>query len=86
MCVRGALTRCLGDTTSERHPGEKSNPPRDVAPSPLVLDDRFTDRIGPRGGRTRSVATMPAPHWFFRFMYDRESAAWERRRNEPEHR
>ena len=29
---------------------------------------------------------MPAPHWFFRFMYDRESAAWERRRNEPEHR
>jgi SAM-dependent methyltransferase len=29
---------------------------------------------------------MPAPYWFFRFMYDRESAAWERRRNEPEHR
>ena len=29
---------------------------------------------------------MPAPHWFFRFMYDRESAAWERRRDEPEHR
>ena len=29
---------------------------------------------------------MTAPHWFFRFMYDRESAAWERRRNEPEHR
>ena len=29
---------------------------------------------------------MPAPPWFFRFMYDRESAAWERRRNEPEHR
>ena len=29
---------------------------------------------------------MPAPHWFFRFMYDRESVAWERRRNEPEHR
>jgi SAM-dependent methyltransferase len=29
---------------------------------------------------------MPAPRWFFRFMYDRESAAWERRRNEPEHR
>jgi integrase/recombinase XerC len=22
---------------------------------------------------------MPAPHWFFRFIYDRESAAWERR-------
>lgn len=29
---------------------------------------------------------MPAPHWFFRFMYDRESAAWERRRDEPQHR
>jgi SAM-dependent methyltransferase len=29
---------------------------------------------------------MPAPHWFFRFIYDRESAAWERRRNKPEHR
>jgi SAM-dependent methyltransferase len=25
---------------------------------------------------------MPAPHWFFRLMYDRESAAWERRRDE----
>ena len=29
---------------------------------------------------------MSAPYWFFRFMYDRESAAWERRRDEPEHR
>jgi 2-polyprenyl-3-methyl-5-hydroxy-6-metoxy-1,4-benzoquinol methylase len=29
---------------------------------------------------------MTAPHWFFRFVYDRESAAWERRRDEPEHR
>lgn len=29
---------------------------------------------------------MPAPHWFFRFMYDRESGAWERRRDEPAHR
>src|SRR5438552_17237830 len=29
---------------------------------------------------------MPAPGLFFRFMYDRESAAWERRRNGPEHR
>jgi len=29
---------------------------------------------------------VPAPHWFFRFMYDRESAAWGRRRDEPEHR
>jgi SAM-dependent methyltransferase len=29
---------------------------------------------------------MPAPKWFFRRMYDRESAAWGRRRDEPEHR
>ena len=29
---------------------------------------------------------MPAPRWFFRFMYDRESAAWGRRRDLPEHR
>src|SRR5258708_9261266 len=29
---------------------------------------------------------MPVPSEFFRFMYDRESAAWERRRDEPEHR
>ena len=29
---------------------------------------------------------MPAPRWFFRFLYDRESAAWERRRAAPEHR
>ena len=33
-----------------------------------------------------SVAIMPAPHWFFRFMYDRESAAWQRRRDRPEQR
>jgi len=29
---------------------------------------------------------MPAPRWFWRFMYDRESASWVRRRDEPEHR
>jgi SAM-dependent methyltransferase len=29
---------------------------------------------------------MTAPRWFFRFVYDRESAAWERRRDEPEQR
>lgn len=28
---------------------------------------------------------MPAPRWFFRFLYDRESAAWARRRDEPAH-
>ncbi len=26
---------------------------------------------------------MPAPGWFFRFMYDRESSAWARQRYEP---
>ena len=86
MCVRGALTRHLGDTKNVT-PARSRTPPRDVAPSPLVLDDQFTDRIGnPAAGRTRSVATMPAPHWFFRFMYDRESAAWQRRRDELEQR
>ncbi len=35
---------------------------------------------------SRSVAAVPAPHWFFRFVYDRESAAWERQRDKPEHR
>ena len=29
---------------------------------------------------------MPAPQWYWRFMYDRESAAWGRRRDEPQHR
>ena len=29
---------------------------------------------------------MPAPRWFFRFLYDRESAALERRHDQPEHR
>jgi SAM-dependent methyltransferase len=29
---------------------------------------------------------MPAPTWFFRFMYDRESTAWQRRLDEPERR
>jgi SAM-dependent methyltransferase len=29
---------------------------------------------------------MPAPQWYWRFMYDRESTAWARRRDEPQHR
>jgi SAM-dependent methyltransferase len=29
---------------------------------------------------------MPAPQRFWRFMYDREAAAWARRRDEPAHR
>src|SRR5262245_1779595 len=28
---------------------------------------------------------MPAPRWWWRFAYDRESAAWGRRRDEPQH-
>lgn len=38
------------------------------------------------GRERRNVAAMPAPQWFWRFMYDCESAAWGRRRDEPEHR
>jgi SAM-dependent methyltransferase len=29
---------------------------------------------------------MPAPRWFFRFMYDRESGAWARQRHGPRQR
>jgi SAM-dependent methyltransferase len=85
VCVRGALTWYLGDTRSERHPGETPDPPRDVA-APPRWSSTARSRIAsgtPGGGRTRSVAAMPAPHWFFRVMYDRESAAWQRRRDEP---
>ena len=53
----------------------------------MIPGYQFTGRIGnPAGSRTRSIAAMPAPHWFFRFLYDRESAAWERRRDEPDQR
>src|SRR5215468_1422620 len=80
---------------------EAGRPPADVAPSPLRprLPVHGSRREPPRAAarvpriasgtprsRTRTIAAMPAPRWFFRFMYDRESAAWERRRNEPEHR
>ncbi len=40
----------------------------------------------PAVSRTVSVAAMPAPRWFFRFVYDRESAAWSRGRDEQEQR
>lgn len=44
--------------------------------------------IGDPGGGHVSVpfGRMPAPRWFFRFMYDRESAALERLHDQPDHR
>lgn len=36
--------------------------------------------------RAGTVGAVPAPGWFFRFMYNRESAALERRHDQPEHR
>ena len=57
---------------------------KEAQPKPRTRRSTGHARIrSPGGGRTRSVVTMPAPHWFFRFMYDRESAAWQRRRDEP---
>src|SRR5436190_22044588 len=55
-------------------------------PAPRSWPLLATSYLQAAGGRTRSIAAIPAPHWFFRFMYDRESASWERRRDEPEHR
>lgn len=53
----------------------------------MAPDDQVTDRIRtPLGSRVRTIAAMPAPRWFFRFMYDRESGAWERQYDPPEHR
>ena len=55
--------------------------------SPLVPTASSRIRSGtPAGSPTRNLAAMPAPQWFFRFMYDRESTAWGRRRDQPEHR
>lgn len=34
---------------------------------------------------TGSFGLVPAPRWFFRFAYDRESAALERRHDQPDH-
>ena len=94
----GTLSGTSAVVLSERRPGPARRPAaRDLCPATgrarlgydraRIPTTSFTDRIGnPAGSRTRSIAAMPAPHWFFRFMYDRESAAWERRRNEPEHR
>lgn len=84
----------LGRSTSRRSTSGRSTP-RLSRPSAFHriradLHERRgsrEDQVQPTLGetRTRSVATMPAPHWFFRFMYDRESSAWERRRDEPQH-
>lgn len=40
----------------------------------------------PEYSRRRNVIAVPAPRWLFRFMYDRESGAWDRGRNEPRNR
>jgi hypothetical protein len=84
--VPGAASRgggrgaCRGSSPAAGHSGSS------VAVGPRRrTSSRIASRT-PAGSRTRNVAAMPAPHWFFRFMYDRESAAWERRRNELEHR
>src|SRR5262249_10892859 len=66
-------------TTSRRRHRHKC---RSVAVGP---ECHFTDRIeNPRGQPHAYRGRMPAPHWFFRFMYDCESAAWARGRDEPE--
>ena len=44
------------------------------------------EAVAVQAAARRSVAAMPAPGWFFRFIYSRESAAWARRRDEPQHR
>jgi hypothetical protein len=61
---------------------------RNVASSATTRCGRPPPESRPRTSawRAGSVAAVPAPRWLFRFMYDRESAAWERRRDEPEHR
>src|SRR5215831_18926787 len=78
-----------------RHPGTSVTPSRSRTPASRCRSVAVGPPDGPvhgshgeppAGSRTRTIAAMPAPRWFFRFMYDRESAAWERRRNEPEHR
>ena len=47
---------------------------------------RYSSGLAPESSRKRSVEAVPAPHWFFRFVYDRESAVWERGRDDPEQR
>lgn len=52
----------------------------------MALECTTPSRSGTDVNRTGSVVAVPAPHWFFRFMYDHESAAWERGRDEPANR
>lgn len=53
----------------------------------VVVGEAQSIRRRPRIRRGPStVVTVPAPRWFFRFMYDRESAALARRHDSPEHR
>jgi hypothetical protein len=43
-------------------------------PSVLLVNGSGHDTVsfGHDVNRTGSVVVVPAPHWFFRFMYDRE--------------
>jgi SAM-dependent methyltransferase len=72
------------------HRWRDRTPPWRISPRELARHDRRRGRrrafADLAGSRTHSVVAVPAPHWFFRFAYDRESAAWERRRDQPEHR
>jgi SAM-dependent methyltransferase len=54
---------------------------RHRAKRPCAAESTGRARVLRSGGV--SVAVVPAPRWFFRFVYDRESAAWQRRRNDP---
>src|ERR671911_1554759 len=81
---RTSANRCLSVAVGPRRPVHESH--RAVVHVDIHLEAPGGSGLAPAGSRTRSVAAMPAPRWFWRFMYGCESAAWERRRDEPEHR
>jgi hypothetical protein len=57
---------------------EVGHSPRDLVSLLLPDDGVHGSHREPWGQRSRGVAAVPAPHWFFRFMYDRQNAVWER--------